>query len=91
MQISAYFYGGPGDPMDKACQSIFEERGATSIGAGTVMAGPAGGERDQCWDVPDDRVEDCKAALKKAGFRLEPTPGSFAGGYGIPDGTPPTA
>lgn len=74
MQISAYFYGGPGDPMDRACRSIFEERGAKSIGAGTMLVGNGSGERDQCWDVPDDRAEECRAALKKAGFRLEPTP-----------------
>lgn len=70
MKISAYFNGEPGGPHDKACESIFEARGGSFIGAGTTLVI---GERDVRYDVPDDKAEDCKAALKKAGFRLEPT------------------
>ncbi len=74
MRISAYFFGGPGDPLDKACCSIFESaKGATSIGAGTTLVGPAAGERDVEYDIPDDHVKDVRSRLQKAGFRLEPT------------------
>jgi hypothetical protein len=74
MRIAAYFYGYPGGPMDKAARSIFEARGGQSIGAGTVMAGPAAGERDIVYDVPDDCADECREALKRSGFRLTPTP-----------------
>lgn len=76
MDILAYFYGGPGDSLDKAARHIFAEYGGRSIGAGTVMLGHNVGERDVQYDVPEDRAEACRAALKKAGFRLEPTPRS---------------
>lgn len=68
ISISAYFYGGPGDPLDKACRSIFETYGGKSVGTGTVLSGATAGER----------AEDCRAALKKAGFRLYPTPEEIA-------------
>ena len=72
--VSAYFYGAPGGHLDKACRSVFEAcAGAISIGAGTVMVGRAAGERDVQYMVPDEHVEQTRAALKKAGFRLEPT------------------
>lgn len=75
MRIIAYFYGGPGDPLDKACRSLFEAvDGARSIGAGTMLVGKGAGERDVEYDVPDDKADDVRAALKKAGFRLTPTP-----------------
>jgi len=85
-RITAYFNDGPGGPLDKACRSIFEARGGVSVGAGTMLST---GERDQSWDVPTEKAEDCKAALRRAGFRLVPTgdTGSFSG---IPDETPPT-
>ncbi len=74
-RVTAYFYGDPGDALDKACRSIFEERGGLPVGSGTMLLGPGAGERDVEYDVPDGRVEDCRTALKKAGFRLEATPG----------------
>lgn len=86
VQISAYFIGGPGDPLDKACRSIFEARGGVSVGAGTMLWT---GERDQCWDVPDDKAEDCRAALRRAGFRLAPMPDDGLV-PGVLDETPPT-
>lgn len=70
-RVTAYFYGQPGGSLDKACRSIFEARGAESIGAGTDLTT---GERDVEYAVPANRVEEVKGALKKAGFRLEPTP-----------------
>ncbi len=73
MRISAYFYGTPDDNMDRAARSIFETRGGRSIGAGTWMVGPSQGERDVEYEVPDDKSEETKTALKKAGFRLTPT------------------
>jgi hypothetical protein len=74
MRITAYFFGMPGEALDKACRSIFEEiDGVKFIGAGTMLIGAAAGERDVEYDVPDEHVKDCRAALKKAGFRLEPT------------------
>lgn len=69
--VTAYFYGGPGGNLDKACRSIFEARGGTSIGAGTDLTT---GERDVEYEVPDELVNDTKSALRRAGFRLEPTP-----------------
>lgn len=73
--VSAYFYGSPGGYLDKACRSIFEASpGSISIGAGTVMVGPSAGERDVQFMIWDDDVEQTRAALKKAGFRLAPTP-----------------
>lgn len=75
--VFAYFYTNePGSNLEKACRSIFDARGGRYIGAGTWMVGPAKGERDVQYDIPGDRVEETKAALKKAGFRLEPTPWS---------------
>ena len=73
MRISAYFFGSPGDPMDKAARYTFESFGGKSIGAGTWLVGAAAGERDVEYDVPDDYVLETKAALRKQGFRLEPT------------------
>lgn len=74
MRIRAYFYDGPGSTLDKMCRSIFEARGGRSIGAGTLLVGPTAGERDVEYDIPDNRADDCRTALKRAGFRLEPTP-----------------
>lgn len=89
ISIFAYFYGGPGDPLDKACRSIFESHGGKSIGAGTTLVGNAAGERDVQYDVPVERAEDCRSALKKAGFRLHPTPDDGSDSSpGIPDNTP---
>ena len=80
MRITAYFFGMRHDGMDKTCKSIFEEiDGVEFIGAGTMLVGAAGernveyGGRNVEYDVPDQHVEDCRASLKKAGFRLEPT------------------
>lgn len=74
MRISAYFHGDTDGPLDKACRSIFEEHGGKSIGSGTMLVGPGAGERDVEYDVPSEEVAVVKAALKKAGFRLQPTP-----------------
>lgn len=91
IRIFAYFYGGPGDPLDKACRSIFESHGGKSVGAGTTLVGNAAGERDVQYDVPVERAEACRVALKKAGFRLQPTPDDGSNfPPGIPDETPPT-
>jgi hypothetical protein len=73
MRISAYFYGGPDDLLDKACRSIFEEHLGKFIGAGTMLVGNGAGERDVEYDVPTDESFKVRAALKKAGFRLQPT------------------
>lgn len=85
ISILAYFNGGPGDPLDKACRSIFEHHGGKSVGAGTNLTN---GERDVQYDVPFDRADECRTALRKAGFRLQPSPDSDL--PGIPDETPPT-
>jgi hypothetical protein len=72
VDVFAYFQGGPGDPLDKACRSIFESQpGAISIGAGTDLIS---GERDVQYRVPRARVEALRAKLKAAGFRLAPAP-----------------
>jgi hypothetical protein len=82
ISIFAYFYGGPDDPLDKACRHIFEAHGGKSRGSGMTTAGPADGERDLQYDVPIERADECRVALKKAGFRLQPTPDRA---LGIPD------
>lgn len=74
MRLSAFFYGDPGSDLDKACNHIFRNHDGTMIGAGSWLVGEAAGERDVEYEVPDDKVEACQTALKKAGFRLEPTP-----------------
>jgi hypothetical protein len=86
--ISAYFYGAPGSMLDKACHSFFESvDGAKYIGSGTVLVGNGAGERDVQYHIPDDKADEVRAALKKAGFRLEPTPMGdvdFSGAEGVP-------
>jgi hypothetical protein len=72
-RISAYFFGEPGGPLDMAAHSIFEERDGKYIGSGTILVGTGAGERDVQYDIPEYSAEDCRNALKKAGFRLEPT------------------
>ena len=71
--VSAYFNDLPGSALDKACRHIFEANGGKFVGAGTVLIGAAAGERDVQYDVDDTKVDTVRAALKKAGFRLEPT------------------
>jgi len=73
--VSAYFsrHGDPGEKEDKAAIRIFEWHGGRHVSSGTVVSGPAKGERDIQYDVPEDRAEQCRQVLKKAGFRLEPT------------------
>ena len=71
--VFAYFYGGPGDDLDKAANAIFKDHGGQHVGSGTMLVGAGAGERDVQYDIPEDRVESCRASLKKAGFRLEPT------------------
>jgi len=73
VDVFAYFYGQAGDPLDKAAHHIMREHGGRSIGAGVWMVGPATGERDVQYRLPIERAEACRAALKKAGFRLERT------------------
>jgi hypothetical protein len=86
--ISAYFYGSPGSPLDRACQSIFASvEGAKHIGSGTMLVGNRAGERDVQYHIPDDKADEVRAALKKAGFRLEPTPMGdvdLSGAEGVP-------
>lgn len=67
MKITAYFFGGPGDILDRAARGIFENHGGTSIGAGTMLTT---GERDVEYEVPDDQAEACRTAIAKAGLRL---------------------
>ncbi len=83
--VSAYFFGEPGGAHDKAATHIFETHGGHHIGSGTLLVGPSAGERDVQYDVPDDRLDDCKATLKKAGFQLGPTPIDLSTLEGIPD------
>jgi hypothetical protein len=72
-RITAYFNGSPGDPMDRACNHIFNDHGGTPVGAGTWLVGEDAGERDVEYELPAENVEACRAALKKAGFRLQPS------------------
>jgi hypothetical protein len=89
MKISAYFFGGPGSDLDKACCAIFESHRGKSVGSGNMLTGIAAGERDVEYNVPKQNVEACKDALKRAGFRLEETPGKWEDmGHGIPDEAP---
>ncbi len=74
--------------MDKAARAIFEERGGKSIGAGTKLDGNGAGERDVEYEIADDRAEECRAALKRAGFRLSPTPHGPMEELGTKDETP---
>lgn len=67
MMVFAYFHGGPGGALDKAARHIFDGHNGRSIGAGMMMDT---GERDIQYDVPDEQVEQCKAALEGAGFRV---------------------
>lgn len=69
MRIKAYFEGKPGGIRDKACRKIFEEYNGECIGAGTNLMT---GIRDVEYDVPLANTNDCKAALKKAGYHLNP-------------------
>ena len=88
MRISAYFFGGPSSGLDKACCAIFKSHGGKSIGSGTMLVGVGAGERDVEYRVPKGKADACKEALKKAGFRLEPTPGKWDNmDDGIPDQT----
>ena len=74
VSVSAYFYAEPGSNQEKACRSIFDARGGLYVGAGSWMIGPSIGERDVQYMMPPRRVDETKVALKKAGFRIEPTP-----------------
>jgi hypothetical protein len=66
--ITALFFDLPGSATDKVCHGIFETYGGEFVGAGTLLAS---GERDVQYFVPNDRAEECRATLKKAGFRLQ--------------------
>lgn len=92
MRISAYFFGGPGSDLDKACTAIFESHGGKFQGSGNMLVGTAAGERDVEYKVPRMKADACKQALKAAGFRLEETPGKWNDmSGGIADGEAPTA
>lgn len=67
MNITVYFFGGAGDPLDKAAKHIFRDHGGNPVGSGTFL--PTG-ERDVEYDVPENRVMACREALVKAGLRL---------------------
>jgi hypothetical protein len=73
MNVSAYFFGFPGEALDKAADAIFKDHDGRHVGSGTMLVGAGAGERDVQYDIHEHRVESCRAALKKAGFRLEPT------------------
>lgn len=88
MRISAYFFGAPGSDLDKACCAIFESHGGKMNGTGTMLTGVAAGERDVEYKVPTLKAKACKEALKRAGFRLEETPGKWDDlSGGVPDQT----
>jgi hypothetical protein len=72
-RITAYFYGSPNSAMDRTCHHIFEQVGGKPLGAGTMLAGAAAGERDVEYDVPETEVAPAKERLIAAGFRLVPT------------------
>ena len=88
MNVFAYFYGGPDDPLDKAAKIVFEQHGGRLIGTGTMLVGPGKGERDIQYDVPTDSVFACREALKKIGCRLEPTPYDEESGLCQDNGVP---
>jgi hypothetical protein len=71
-ELSAYFFGKPGSPKDQMVQSTFETHGGVFRGCGTLLLGRTAPERDVRYEVPEDRVEACRAALKKMGVRLKP-------------------
>jgi hypothetical protein len=74
VSVSAFFFARPGDPLDKAAHHVFKEHGGRFVGAGTdLMTGPSCGERDVQYMLAPDKAEACRAALKNAGLRLEPT------------------
>jgi hypothetical protein len=69
LDVFAYFHGGPGGPLDKACRSIFDAvPEAVSIGAGTDLIT---GLRDVQYRVPAAEAPVLEAKLKAAGFRAE--------------------
>lgn len=83
--ITAYFFGEPCGHLERACSHIFEARRGVYIGSGTCLIGGAAGERDVQYEVPDDLADECREALKVAGFRLEGTPWTDDGEWGVPD------
>jgi hypothetical protein len=50
--------------------SIFEVYSGEFVGCGTFLA-VSEPERDVEYSVPDHLVEDCKSALRRAGYRLQ--------------------
>lgn len=69
MRIKVYFEGQPGGLKDKAVRKLFEQYDGEAVGAGTNLIT---GIRDVEYNVPLPNANDCKAALKKAGYHLSP-------------------
>lgn len=70
-ELSAYFFAKLGSPKDEMVRVIFETHGGVFLCCGT-LPGPAAPQRDVRYEVPEDRYEACRAALKEAGARLKP-------------------
>jgi len=73
-KVRAFFYGEPHGFLEQACRAIFEAHDGKSIGAGTILVGPAAGENDVEYEIPVSEVSAVKRLLIEAGFRLTPTP-----------------
>jgi hypothetical protein len=70
-ELSVYFFGKPGSPKDEMVHSIFKIHGGVFRGCGTLL-GRAAPERDVHYEVPENRLEACRAALKEVGVRMKP-------------------
>jgi hypothetical protein len=76
--MDAYFFAVPADDWEskeskrryRTAEKIFESHGGEWFAEDVCM-----GEQALCYSVPNDRLMACGMALKKAGFRLNPTPG----------------
>jgi hypothetical protein len=65
--LTVYFFGEPGNMLDKIAHAIFKAHDGDCIGARTFV--PTG-ERDVQYDVPNARRGSCIEILKQAGFRF---------------------
>jgi hypothetical protein len=76
VEIAAFYYD-VGDTVcsrDKECRSIFEAAGGKLYYREYTYGGRSSGEREIGYYVPNDRADECRAALSQAGFRLESAP-----------------
>ena len=71
MNIFAYFFGWPSDPINKSARVVFEQHGGREIVAGTTLVGMGRREWSIQYDVAADRIFTCREELKKIGCRLE--------------------